>query len=105
MTTLHEEPVGQRPLIEEPEDSYSDPDYPEYETYEEKTIHKSKFKSRLSSSKTMGSLTEIGSSHTHTMAYTSNANTGLKHVVGTPSMTSSASSGYGSQVMTIFYYY
>lgn len=101
MTTLHEEPtnsLGQRTLVEEPEDSYSDPDYPEYETYEEQTTQKSKFKSRLSSSKTMGSLTEIGSSHTNMLAYTSNANTALKHVVGTPSMTSSASSGYGSQV-------
>lgn len=98
MTTLHEEPMGQRTLVEEPEDSYSDPDYPEYETYEEKTTKKSKFKSRLSASKTMGSLTEIGSSHTTMLAYTSNANTALKHIVGTPSMTSSASSGYGSQV-------
>ncbi|XP_037034787.1 kinesin-like protein KIF13B isoform X4 [Bradysia coprophila] len=100
MTTLHEEPMAQRTLVEEPEDSYSDPDYPEYETHEEKTIHKSKFKSRMSSSKTMGSLTEIGSSHTSMLAYTSNANTALKHVVGTPSMTSSASSGYGSQAVS-----
>lgn len=98
MTTLHEEPMGQRTLVEEPEDSYSDPDYPEYETHEEKNTQKSKFKSRLSSSKTMGSLTEIGSSNSTMLTYTSNTNTALKHVVGTPSMTSCASSGYGSQV-------
>ncbi|KAJ6640612.1 Kinesin-like protein KIF13A [Pseudolycoriella hygida] len=99
MTTLHEEPMGQRTLVEEPEDSYSDPDYPEYETYEEKTTQKSKFKSRLTSSKTMGSLTEIGA-HSNILTYTSSANAALKHVVGTPSMTSSASSGYGSQAVS-----
>lgn len=99
MTTLHEEPsTTQKPLVEEPEDSYSDPDYAEYETYEEKTAQKSKLKSRLSSSKTMGSLTEIGNSHTNILSYTANTNSTMKHIVGTPSMSSSASSGYGSQV-------
>lgn len=108
MTTLHEEPSTQRPLAEEPEDSYSDPEYAEYETYEEKTRQKSNMKTRLSSSKTMGSLTEIGNSTHHStnmMAYTSNANVALKHIVGTPSMSSSASSGYGSQVKNLSKYF
>lgn len=106
MTTLHEEPHGQRTLTEEPEDSYSDPEYNEYETLEEKTAQKYKLKSRLSSSKTMGSLTEIGHAHQQTMLpYTVvNTNTALKHIVGTPSMSSSASSGYGSQVDFQFFF-
>lgn len=101
MTTLHEEPThGQRTLTEEPEDSYSDPEYNEYETLEEKTARKYKIRSRLSSSKTMGSLTEIGHSHSTMLPYTVvNATaSAMKHIVGTPSMSSSASSGYGSQV-------
>ena len=102
MTTLHEEPSLRQPLAEEPEDSYSDPEYGEYEAYEEKMSEKPQFKSRLSTSKTMGSLMEIGNSHStsihaaHVTALSHRAP--LKHVVGTPSMTSSTSSGYGSQV-------
>lgn len=110
MTTLHEEPSSvQRPLAEEPEDSYSDPDYAEYESYEDKNRQKSRVKTRMSTSKTMGSLTEIGggsiSQHntTHMLAYTSNTNAAIKHIVGTPSMSSSASSGYGSQVRYLQY--
>ena len=107
MTTLHEEPSSvQRPLVEEPEDSYSDPDYAEYETYEDKIAQKNKIKSRMSTSKTMGSLTDIGNHHhnntTNIMSYTSNTNSAIKHIVGTPSMSSSASSGYGSQVNMSF---
>lgn len=105
MTTLHEEPLGQRTLVEEPEDSYSDPEYVEYETYEEKNLEKTKPTNRLlSSSKTMGSLVEIGNhqSTNNILSYTSNTNTALKHIVGTPSMSSSASSGYGSQVIRKF---
>lgn len=99
MTTLHEEPPHsqQRTLVEEPEDSYSDPEY--NETFEEeKTAQKYRIRSRLPSSKTMGSLMEIGNSHSNMSPYSSNTTTTSKHIVGTPSMSSSASSGYGSQV-------
>lgn len=104
MTTLHEEPSTKNALVEE--DSCSDPDYPEYETAEERQQRpRSTFRTRMTASKTLGSLTEIGGSVGKTsaaasasLAYTSAANAAIKHVVGTPSMSSSASSGYGSQV-------
>lgn len=35
MTTLHEEPLSQRVLIEENEDSFSDPECNDYEGYED----------------------------------------------------------------------
>lgn len=111
MTTLHEEPSSLGPrqdLAEEPEDSYSDPEYNEYE--DEKIMQKPQIKSRFPTSKTMGSLTEIGSSHHNSIGQTANNGIGTsaigpvqaKHIVGTPSMTSSASSGYGSQVNVRF---
>lgn len=108
MTTLHEEPSSLGPrqdLAEEPEDSYSDPEYNEYD--DEKFMQKPHIKSRFPTSKTMGSLTEIGNSyHQSTVGQTTNNGIGTtgtgsiqaKHIAGTPSMTSSASSGYGSQV-------
>lgn len=34
MTTLHEEPLNQRVLMEENEDSYSDPECNDYDGYE-----------------------------------------------------------------------
>lgn len=34
MTTLHEEPLHQRVLVEENEDSYSDPECNDYDGYE-----------------------------------------------------------------------
>ena len=34
MTTLHEEPLNQRALLEENEDSYSDPECNDYDVYE-----------------------------------------------------------------------
>lgn len=110
MTTLHEEPssIVQRPLAEEPEDSYSDPEYGgDFETADEKRMaakQPSKMKNRMTTSKTMGSLTEMvgggitGPGVTNILAYTSTANAAMRHIVGTPSMSSSASSGYGSQV-------
>lgn len=114
MTTLHEEPLGQRPLSEEPEDTYSDPEYDADYEYEKNTqIIRSK--SRLSGSKTMDSLMDIGNSTTNVNNINSYAapnvnmaSTALKHVtgLGTPSMSSSTSSGYGSQVSfcSLFYY-
>lgn len=113
MTTLHEEPssIVQRPLAEEPEDSYSDPEYGDFESSEDKRTtsskQSSKMKTRMTTSKTMGSLTELGGGGggagggpgtTNILAYTSTANAAMRHIVGTPSMSSSASSGYGSQV-------
>lgn len=97
MTTLHEEPT--KSMTEHLEETYSDSDYPEYESFESKQMSKQKNFSRMSSSKTMSALTDMhnhSSSNMHT--YTSGGNTALKHIVGTPSMSSSASSGYGSQV-------
>lgn len=125
MTTLHEEPSTRNALAEE--DSFSDPDYPEYETSEErKQRSRSTFRTRMTASKTLGSLTEIGGGRStslssaaagaaaataasgHSAAGSTHApnasahqypNAVIKHIVGTPSMTSSASSsGYGSQV-------
>lgn len=99
MTTLHEEPS--KAIAEHPEESYSDPEYPEYESFETKRTPKTKNFSRMSTSKTMSALTEMTST-SNMLAYTSSANTALKHIVGTPSMSSSASSGYGSQVSIYF---
>ncbi|XP_055378395.1 kinesin-like protein KIF13A isoform X4 [Condylostylus longicornis] len=105
MTTLHEEPMGHRSLTEEPEDSYSDPEYAEFEY--EKTAQIARNKYRMSGSKTMDSLMDISKlSNTNTMNYPSAAtNSALKHVtnvagMGTPSMNSSTSSGYGSQAVS-----
>ncbi|XP_059615560.1 kinesin-like protein KIF13B isoform X7 [Phlebotomus argentipes] len=123
MTTLHEEPLGQKALLEEPEDSYSDPEYGDYESYEVKTSQKVKTMSRMTGSRTMDSLMDIGSSSGHLMNFTSTSTssnssttssnssgsgaaagaTALKSAagVGTPSMSSSASSGYGSQAVSL----
>ncbi|XP_055686060.1 kinesin-like protein KIF13A isoform X2 [Lutzomyia longipalpis] len=126
MTTLHEEPLGQKALLEEPEDSYSDPEYGDYEAYEVKASQKVKTMSRMTGSRTMDSLMDIGSSSGHLMNFTStstssnssttssnsSASSGaggagqaavLKNSTGagTPSMSSSASSGYGSQAVSL----
>uniref|UniRef100_A0A6B2EAN5 Putative kinesin-like protein n=1 Tax=Phlebotomus kandelakii TaxID=1109342 RepID=A0A6B2EAN5_9DIPT len=114
MTTLHEEPMGQKTLLEEPEDSYSDPEYGDYETYEVKASQKVKTMSRMTGSRTMDSLMDIGSSSGHLMNFTStstssNSSTASSNsasgatvkVAGTPSMSSSASSGYGSQAVSL----
>lgn len=124
MTTLHEEPSSKNALAEE--DSYSDPDYPEYETAEERATQQQQqqqrtrgpaFRNRMTASKTLGSLTEIqrtgndtsaamaaaastAASAQQMLSYTHSSNAAVKHVVGTPSMSSSASSGYGSQAVS-----
>ncbi|XP_032591279.1 kinesin-like protein KIF13A isoform X2 [Drosophila grimshawi] len=104
MTTLHEEPLGgHRSLDEEPEDSYSDSEYAaEYE--QERQQNKSlATRSRLTSSKTMDSFMDVSShSNQSHLSYTSSANANMKHLTGlaTLSMSSSTSSGYGSQAVS-----
>lgn len=104
MTTLHEEPLGgHRSLAEEPEDSLSDTEYPnDYDLEKQHRINNYQTpRSRLTSSKTMDSFMDVGSHANHSyLSYTSNVNSNLKHLTGltTPSMSSSTSSGYGSQV-------
>ncbi|XP_030557742.1 kinesin-like protein KIF13A isoform X3 [Drosophila novamexicana] len=104
MTTLHEEPLGgHRSLDEEPEDSYSDSEYAaEYE--QERQQNKSlATRSRLTASKTMDSFMDVSShSNQSYLSYTSSANTNMKHLTGlaTLSMSSSTSSGYGSQAVS-----
>lgn len=96
MTTLHEEPLVHRPLPEEPEDSYSDPECSDYGV--EKTPNE-KPKLRMSVSKTMDSLVEVSQLNDNMFNHSSGRST-LRHVtsLGTPSMNSSTSSGYDSQV-------
>ncbi|XP_020799023.1 kinesin-like protein KIF13A isoform X4 [Drosophila serrata] len=105
MTTLHEEPLGgHRSLDEEPEDSYSDSEYAaEYE--QERQQNKSlATRSRLTASKTMDSFMDVSSHSNHSsyLSYTSSANANMKHLNGLPtlSMSSSTSSGYGSQAVS-----
>ncbi|XP_037926224.1 kinesin-like protein KIF13B isoform X3 [Hermetia illucens] len=95
MTTLHEEPLVHRPLPEEPEDSYSDPECSDYGV--EKTPNE-KPKLRMSVSKTMDSLVEVSQLNDNMFNHSSGRST-LRHVtsLGTPSMNSSTSSGYDSQ--------
>ncbi|XP_058986852.1 kinesin-like protein KIF13A isoform X3 [Musca domestica] len=108
MTTLHEEPLGgHRSLAEEPEDSLSDSDYNhDYDLEKQQRLNNSYHqtpRSRLTSSKTMDSFMDVSSHSNHSyLSYTSNANTNLKHLTGlaTPSMSSSTSSGYGSQAVS-----
>lgn len=115
MTTLHEEPPSSRhPLNEDVEENYSDS---ELNQYDDTAVRKPPLKSRFPTSKTMGSLRDIGSSY-QSMCSSVNATNNVtttttmsknvrKSAVnaqnkqinqGTPSMTSSTSSGYGSQV-------
>ena len=103
MTTLHEEPLGgHRSLAEEAEDSYSDSEYAnEYEHEKNQRNNLQTPRARLTSSKTMDSFMDVSThSNSSYLSYTSNANSNLKHLTGlaTPSMSSSTSSGYGSQV-------
>lgn len=101
MTTLHEEPLSQRPLPEQPEDTYSDPEFGDYESFQEKPAVQNKM--RMSSSKTMDSLHEITRTSSITNYVTTSSVAAVK--VGsagifTPSMSSSSSSGYGSQAVS-----
>lgn len=117
MTTLHEEPSTRHPLNEDVEENYSDS---ELNQYDDTAVRKPPLKSRFPTSKTMGSLRDIGSSYqsmcssvntTNNVATTNttsmsknsrksavNAQNNKQIQQGTPSMTSSTSSGYGSQV-------
>ncbi|XP_017078394.1 kinesin-like protein KIF13A isoform X9 [Drosophila eugracilis] len=104
MTTLHEEPLGgHRSLDEEPEDSYSDSEYAaefEQERQQNKSLAS---RSRLTASKTMDSFMDLSShSNQSYLSYTSSANANMKHLTGLPtlSMSSSTSSGYGSQAVS-----
>lgn len=106
MTTLHEEPSSRPTLIEEVEDSYSETDEnddSESIAQQQQPLSKSKFPM----SKTMGSLRDIGSSNFNaSITGTANAavnvtnSVAVKQTAGTPSMTSSTSSGYGSQAVS-----
>ena len=110
MTTLHEEPSSRHTLTEEVEENYSDS---ELNQFDESAVRKPPLKSRFPTSKTMGSLRDIGSSYQSMCSSTTTTNNVSKNVrknatnasnkqtSGTPSMTSSTSSGYGSQVLSI----
>lgn len=118
MTTLHEEPSTRHPLNEDVEENYSDS---ELNQYDDTAVRKPPLKSRFPTSKTMGSLRDIGSSYqsmcssvnatnnvtTNTQTSKNlrksavNAQNNKQTNQGTPSMTSSTSSGYGSQVRAI----
>lgn len=103
MTTLHEEPSSRQTLTEEVEDSYSETD----ENDDSDSIAQPQPKSKFPISKTMGSLRDIGSSNfkessTRTAiapASVINSDT-ANQTARTPSMTSSTSSGYGSQAVS-----
>lgn len=110
MTTLHEEPSSRHTLTEEVEENDSDS---EWNQFDESAARKPPLKSRFPTSKTMGSLRDIGSSYQSMCSSTTTTNNVAKNVrknatnasnkqtSGTPSMTSSTSSGYGSQVLSI----
>ncbi|XP_067631126.1 kinesin-like protein KIF13A isoform X2 [Eurosta solidaginis] len=104
MTTLHEEPLGvHRALAEEPEDSYSDSEYSAEYEQEKNQQNNYHTRSRLTASKTMDSFMDVSNHSNHSyLSYTSSANTNMKHLTGlaTPSMSSSTSSGYGSQAVS-----
>lgn len=105
MTTLHEEPSSRQTLTEEVEDSYSETD--ENDDSDSIAQQQPQPKSKFPISKTMGSLRDVGSSNFNTSSTgTANAPTSVinsvaaKQTAGTPSMTSSTSSGYGSQAVS-----
>ncbi|XP_017472361.1 PREDICTED: kinesin-like protein KIF13B [Rhagoletis zephyria] len=104
MTTLHEEPLGvHRALAEEPEDSYSDSEYTAEYEQEKNQQNNYHTRSRLTASKTMDSFMDVSNhSNSSYLSYTSSANANMKHLTGlaTPSMSSSTSSGYGSQAVS-----
>jgi kinesin family member 13 len=122
MQTVPEEPLRNMILHEdeEPEDSYSDPEYGDYEQYEDSRNNMyANAKSRMITSHTVDSFIDIGRATNNLAAYASHPvataghtaqkqagsqptkNTAtLASVVGTPSMSSSTSSGYGSQAVS-----
>lgn len=109
MTTLHEEPTSRHTLTEEMEENYSDSELNQF--HDDNAVKKPALKSRFPTSKTMGSLRDIGNSFqlmtnstniTHTGSKNvrkTATNSSNKQVSGTPTMVSSTSSGYGSQVI------
>lgn len=109
MTTLHEEPSSRHTLAEEVEENYSDSELNQF--HDDTAVRKPPLKSRFPTSKTMGSLRDIGNSYQSLCSSTSITNSVSKNVrknatnvtnkpvSGTPTMTSSTSSGYGSQVI------
>lgn len=113
MTTLHEEPSTRQTLTEEVEENYSDSELNQY--HDDSVAMKPPLRSRFPTSKTMGSLRDIGSNFQTINNFTGNANTNAKNlrkntankvnkqITVTPSMTSSTSSGYGSQVNQILH--
>lgn len=113
MTTLHEEPsTRHQTLTEETEENYSDSELNQF--HDDSIATKPPLRSRFPTSKTMGSLREIGDGfqsvtnstnminnsvkNMRKSSITNNINIGKQIITGTPSMTSSTSSGYGSQV-------
>lgn len=98
MTTLHEEPVRPHTLNEESEDCYSDSEYPDNSSKMSNAHNRP-----MKYSRTVDSFVDIGraalnhhndshsSGHKQSEMTTSNPKG-----TGTPSMTSSTSSGYGS---------
>jgi kinesin family member 13 len=118
MQTVPEEPLRNMILHEdeEPEDSFSDPEYGDYEQYEDtrNNIYANS-KSRMITSHTVDSFIDIGRTTNNMPSYAAmqakgaqkaNNNNQAKNtvtmasVVGTPSMSSSTSSGYGSQAVS-----
>lgn len=110
MTTLHEEPSSRHTLTEEIDENYSDSELNQY--HDDSNVRKPPLKSRFPTSKTMGSLRDYGNNYpsltSSTCITTNNVTKNVrknatnasnnKQASGTPSMTSSTSSGYGSQV-------
>lgn len=114
MTTLHEEPsTRHQTLTEETDENYSDSELNQF--HDDSIATKPPLRSRFPTSKTMGSLREIGGSFQSVTNSTNIINSSVKNmrkssitnnnnigkqttITGTPSMTSSTSSGYDSQV-------
>lgn len=97
MTTLHEEPVRPHTLNEESEDCYSDSEYPDNSSKASNAYNRP-----MKYSRTVDSFVDIGraalnhhsdSSHVSGQKQSETSN---PKGTGTPSMTSSTSSGYGS---------
>lgn len=108
MTTLHEEPSSRQTLTEEVEENYSDS---ELTQYLDDAAVKPPIRSKFPTSKTMGSLRDIGNNfqamnnvrnHSNVTAKNFRKNVINKQTSGTSSLTSSTSSGYGSQVKKRF---
>lgn len=108
MTTLHEEPSTRQTLHEEVDENYSDS---ELTQYLDDAAVKPPIRSKFPMSKTMGSLRDIGNNfqtmssvRNHANVTTKNLRKNVTNVInkhttsGTSSLTSSTSSGYGSQV-------